>query len=275
MASEATQFLLPVGRCVFLDSKTKDEKGNPLVNSAGEQYTTRTIGIAIPKGGEASWRDTPWGQQLVARAASDWKNGQHGNPSFSWKVEDGDSTVPNKKGNKNCDREGWPGHWIIKPSTNFGVKMVDKNGGPTPLGWDDLYAGCYVQAFCSTKGNGRTDSPGMFVNLEVLAFSGHGEKIVGTGGVDPTTIGFGQGPLPAGVTATPPGMSAAPAPQPAPPPRTEFTGAVAPPAPPAPPAAASRLTDKARAAGATTEADVLAWAGWTEDSLVQHGYLTA
>lgn len=285
MASEATFFMLPVGRCVFTDTRTKDDKGQPLVNSAGEAYATHTIGIAIAKGGESSWQETEWGKVLVAQAQADWKNGQHGNPSFSWKVEDGDSTVPNKKGNKNCDREGWPGHWVIKPSTNFAVKMVDKNGGPTNLTWSDVYPGCYVQAYCSTKGNGRTDSPGVFVNLEILAFSANGERIQGTGGVDPTTVGFGQAPLPAGAQAAPSGMAtqqpaaAAPPPpaqaaQPAPPPRQEFSaGATG--APPPPPAApVDRLTDKARQAGVTSIEQMLAWDGWTEQALVQHGYLT-
>lgn len=279
MASDATFFTLPVGRCVFTDTRTKDDKGQPLVNGAGESYQTRTVGIAIAKAGEASWQQTEWGRLLVAQAHADWKNGQHGNPHFSWKVEDGDSQVPNKKGRKNCEREGWPGHWVIKPSTNFPVKMVDAQGGPTTLTWEDVYAGCFVQAHCSTRGNDRQDSPGVFVNLEILAFSAHGKRIEGTGSIDPTTVGFGQSPLPPGAQAAPSGMAtgAAPAPAPAPPPRQEFSAGAAaapPPAPPAPPAPVDRLTDKARAAGVTSVEEVLQWDRWTEAMLVQHGYLT-
>lgn len=277
MASEAaTQTMLPVGRAVFIDTKSKDDKGQPLTMGDGSAYTKTTIGIAIAKGAETDWRDTSWGRVIVNRAAADWKGGQPGWPSFSWKVEDGDSAVPNKKGNKNCDRDGWPGHWVLKPSTNWAVKLVDKLGAPTNLTMADIYAGCFVQAYVSTKGNANTDSPGMYLNLEVLAFNANGEKIEGTGGVDPSTLGFGQAPTPAGATSTPPGMASTPPPpaqQPAPPPRQEFSaGATG--APPPPPPVADRLTDKGRSAGAKTEADVLGWTGWTPEALVQHGYLT-
>lgn len=280
MASEAIYLMLPVGRCVFTDERTKDDKGVPLTHADGKPKTVTTVGIAIKKGAETHWRETEWGRQLDAKAREDWKGNHPDRPSFSWKIEDGDSDVPNKKGNKNNERDGWPGHWVIKPSTNFAVKLVDKAGGPINLTMADVYAGCYVQAYVSSKGNSNDESSGIYVNLEVLAFNANGEKIEGTGGVDPTTLGFGQSPTPAGATSTPPGMSSG---KPAPPPREEFSaGAIgAPPPPPTsappppPPPAADTLTDKARAAGATSEADVLAWQGWTREALVQHGYLTA
>ena len=79
------------------------------------------FGFAIPKNGSTDWRQTWWGQQIEAIAKADFPNGEWQRPDFSWKIIDGDSTIPNKKGNKPCDMEGAPGNWVIWPKTQASI----------------------------------------------------------------------------------------------------------------------------------------------------------
>lgn len=55
-SNEALRIMFPPGRVVFIDEQDKNDKGEPLVDNKGLPFTKRTIGVAIPKGGEADWR---------------------------------------------------------------------------------------------------------------------------------------------------------------------------------------------------------------------------
>jgi len=300
----------PVGRIVQGDLATPQ----PVLDNLGKQKLTRDghpaiqhfISLAIPKTpGHTHWAQTDWGKQI-------WDEGNRAHPNFaphptfSWKIEDGDSVIPNKKGKLNRDREGFPGHWILKFRSGFLPKTYNADGS-LAIPADQIKCGYYAQVNCSVAGN-TGDSPGVYLNPNMVALSGYGEEIIA--GPDASEAGFGAAPLPPGASATPlggfapavPGVPsgtvpftpAAPAAAPFPPATTapvtpSFAPAATPttspsspppinpaflappPLPAAPPALpAKQLTAKANGA---SYADLIK-AGWNDALLVQHGMMT-
>ena len=119
----------PVGRIVMgslYDPSTTDAEGKPLVvktgPNAGKPRVNYFFALAIPKGAEPHWAHTPWGQQIWNVGNQAFPNAAQ-SPAFTWKIEDGDSQIPNKKGRKPIDNEGWRGHWILKFSGGFAPKV--------------------------------------------------------------------------------------------------------------------------------------------------------
>ncbi len=297
----------PVGRIVqgelwkaqpVLDNKTNQ----PKFSADGKPLVQHFFALAIPKEpGHTHWAQTAWGQQI-------WAEGHRAHPqfaphpTFSWKIEDGDSQVPNKKGKKNCDREGFPGHWIIKLRSGFPPKTYNGNGSEV-MPPESFKPGNYAQVNVSVAGN-TGDSPGVYINPVMAALAGYGTEIAT--GPDVAEAGFGQGvALPAGASAVPiggfaPPAAAAPYPTagmaPAAPAYAPPAGAPAAPYPPIgvptaspsspvaapnpaflgvppPPPAAPVRNMTAKAAGASYEQ--LIAAGWTDATLLQHGMMTA
>ncbi len=298
----------PVGRIVqgelwkpqpVLDKITKQ----PKLNKAGQPMIQHFFALAIPKTpGHTHWAQTEWGQKIWAEG-----NRAHPNfaphPTFSWKIEDGDSQVPNKVGKKNCDRLGHPGHWILKMRQGFAPKTYNADGSAV-MPAESFKCGYFAQANINVDGN-TGDSPGVYLNPVMVALAGYGEEIVS--GPDVAEAGFGQGTqLPPGASTTPVGGFAPPpaaaayplppaapaygppgmppsAPYPAtgvptanpsspPPPNPAFLG-VPPPAPMAPPPPAAPVrTMTAKTNGASYEQ--LIAAGWNDALLVQHGMMT-
>jgi len=253
------EILFPVGRLVggsLYQGNSKDDKGQPLVyksgKNAGQPRTSYSFGVAFKKGPEQHWNATPWGQQIYAEAQKTAATTYQGR-FFAWKVTDGDSTEPNKKGNKPCEREGYPGHWVVWFSGNFPPMIYNANGTERILEADAVKPGYFVQVFGNTEFNANNDSPGMYLNYNLVAFSAYGTEIQLSTGPDAASVGFG-GQLPEGASTAPAaGMSAPPAAQtqqtpppppaqqaaahqPPPPPHTGYMGADQTPPPP-PPAA--------------------------------------
>jgi hypothetical protein len=304
MTFEATQFRSDTGRLVFgslYDQVTEDYEGKPL---PPEKYFYQ-FGLAVAKNpGETHWATSPLGAVVWAQGHKDHPQMAQ-RPDFSWKAQDGDSTIPNKKGNKNCDKEGFPGHWVYTFRTSYPPKVVNADGSAYILEKNAVKAGDYVQIAGSVVGNtGAT--PGVYLNGNVVSLQGLGKAIVS--GPDPKTLGFGGGPKPVGMmpvgtpTAAvggpppPAGQPAPPAPgaayNPPPPPAaqqqvpqvpvTPSPGFVSPPvpgagvAPPppagaAPPAPPSGPQMTAKAAGMTYPAFIAA--GWTDATLRANGYM--
>lgn len=213
----------PVGRLVqgsLYDPSTQDANGNPLTTktgaNAGQPRVDYWFRLAIPKGAEGHWANTPWGQQIwqIGHAAFPQVASA---PGFSWKVEDGDDATPNiqRKGRRNCDAEGWPGHWIIKFSGGFAPKVYRAEGA----GWaqimekDAVKPGYWIEVAGSVDSNNNAQKPGVYVNHSMVCFRGYGPEIVF--GPDVASAGFGASPLPAGVSMAPL-PSAAPMPAAAP-----------------------------------------------------------
>lgn len=270
--------LTPVGRLVFGDPFKPFEK---TVEKTGEKFNEFACGIAIPKGAETDWKQTEWGAKIAAVG-----NEAYGPfamaPTFSWKIIDGDSAIPNKKGKVPRDREGYAGHWVLTFASRFAPQVTAQNGREKLTQPGSIKPGYYVQIFGNVKANGSqakpAQSPGVYLNLSAINLAAYGQEIVGTPEVDTAAVGFGNAPLPAGASATPLGMSqppaapAAPQPPAAPPPsgivpnHAFAAGQVAP--PPAPPA-------RQMTALATATYDAYRASGWTDDQLIQNGLMLA
>lgn len=201
----------PVGRIVqgdlYTPNKT-DSKGNPLVFKSGDKKGQPAeqfyFALAIPKNpGETHWASTTWGAKI-------WAAGHAAHPAaaqrhdYSWKIEDGDSTIPNKNNRVNANTEGFPGHWIIKFSSYIAPKLYQPNGQGsyeqlTQPGF--IKRGHYVEVFFTVQGN-TGESPGVYINPSMVCFRAYGPEIYS--GPDVSQAGFGQAPLPAGASMTPP-----------------------------------------------------------------------
>jgi hypothetical protein len=317
--STRKDFLSAVGRLVagsLYKVNTTDAEGNPLKikngPNAGQDRSEVYFALAIPKGAERHWAETPWGQIIWGVGHGSFPNGAAQSPAFSWKITDGDSTVANTKGKRPCDREGYKGHWVLNYSSGFKPKIVTADGSQPILEDDAVKTGYYVQVYGYADGNGSSQRPGVYLNHTAVAFAGYGPEIVT--GPDLTNVGFGQGTaLPVGASAVPLGAMQAPAsmpaapgapvmpPVPGAPVMPPVPGAPAmPPVPGAPVAAplpvvpnhafvaatgavpgapampAAPLTPDQRltaAANGASYADLVG-AGWTDALLIQHGLMT-
>jgi hypothetical protein len=236
MSSSSQDFKLPIARLVqgsLYDPQDTDINGNPLTTKTGPQQGQPRVdyyfGVAIAKGTETHWAETPWGQEIWKIGHADFPQ-QASLPTFHWKVTDGDSTVSKgvtkegKRTRRPCDREGYPRHWVLNLSSGFAPIIVDAQG-LKPLTQKDLVQpGDFIEVVIVARGNGSPLQPGVFLNHRCVAFSAYGQRI-NLSGVDPASYGFGQAPLPAGASLTPLSATVTPSPTPA-------TAVVAPPAAP-------------------------------------------
>src|SRR5215213_4439762 len=125
MTQQAKTINLPVGRVVqgnLYKGNDKDADGNPLLVKSGPNMGQPRLdfyfAVAIAKGAEQHWATTPWGSEIWATGHAAFPN-VASSPAFAWKVKDGDSTIPNKKGKKPCDQTGFRGHWIVSLSSGY------------------------------------------------------------------------------------------------------------------------------------------------------------
>jgi len=208
----------PVGRIVMgslYDPSTTDAEGKPLVvktgPNAGQPRVNYFFALAIQKDTEPHWAHTSWGQQIWAVGNQAHPNAAQ-SPAFAWKIEDGDSQIPNKKGRKPCDNEGWRGHWILKFSGGFAPKVYQQEGSGyvQVMQKDFCKPGFFVEVAFSVDGNGSTSQPGVYLNHSMVCFRAYGQEI--QFGPDVSSAGFGQSALPAGASMTPP-AGAIPMPQ--------------------------------------------------------------
>jgi hypothetical protein len=287
-------YTTPVGRFVWgslTKPKTKDREGNPLIIKSGPDTGKPTqrfeFGLAIAKGPETHWNQTPWGQLIDRAAKEGFPGGQWQLPAFAFKVTDGDSTVPNRSGRIPSKQEGFKGHWVLAFSSSFAPTTVDAKG-TAPVPAESIKVGHYIQVNGSVTSNKSLNQPGVFLNHRFVAHAGFGLEI--STGPDASQAGFGQGPLPVGASTTPvaalpagPAVTAPAAPQtvitppapvvaPTPPPvqvvphPAILTPSVAP-APPSGPV----MTEKANG---FSYAQLIA-NGWKHEQLVEHGYIRA
>ena len=294
------EFTSPVGRLVqgsLYVPNTKDAEGKPLVfktgDKAGQPRTDYYVAIAIPKAGEQHWASTEWGAKIWAVGHKGFTQAQCGAPTFAWKVVDGDSLIPNRKGTIPANCDGFAGCWILKFNGSQAPSLYKLNAqGKTELHQQEngILPGDYIQVQGNVSDNQSQQQPGVFLNHNMVCMRGHGDRIIL--GVDPDSVGFGAAPLPPGASLTPKAgftpPSAAVANPPAPPaaaymapPATASAPAPAPytnvltpgavPPPPAPPAAvqAKAPVMTALANGLSYESYIAG--GWTHTALVQYG----
>lgn len=233
----------PVGRIVagsLYKPNTTDFDGKPLVYKtgadAGKPRVQFFFGIAIPKNpGETHWAYTEWGKTIWAVGNTAFPQAAQ-RPDFAWKVEDGDSMVPNKRNKKPAEQEGYKGSWVIKFTSSFAPMIYKQEGSSS---WvqltepDAVKAGYFVQVAFTVDGNGQQANPGVYLNPSMICFRAYGPEI--SFGPNVEDAGFGAAPLPAGASLTPPPASMLPAAPPAAHGLPAASGGY--PAPPSPPAA--------------------------------------
>jgi hypothetical protein len=267
------EIVTPVGRLVqgsVYTASTKDGEGKPLVyksgDNVGQPRKNYYMALAVPKGAEAHWSATPWGAKIVAVARKAFSEAQIALPSFAWKITDGDSLIPNGKGTVPAKCEGFAGCWIIKFSGSHAPTLLKLNslGKTEPfLTENAIMPGMYVQISGNVVDNESQQKPGVHINHGMVCYRAHGDLIFT--GVDPDSVGFGEAPLPAGVTVVPTNSAFPATPTPVPPPHTAI---LAPPPPPAPVAPQRVMTQRA-----TASYQEYVNLGWTDLQLVQQGYM--
>lgn len=282
MASEKyISVLFPVGRLIqgslYLPN-TKDMEGNlltvknPKSPQFGQPRVDYYIGVAIPKTpGVTHWsqevsanpRIGAWGKKIWDAGLSFWGDLVNQKKDFSWKIIDGDSTeydgaTPPKR---TCDKPNFKGHWIVSMGGGLAPKIVNSDGSAYILEKDAVKKGYYIQVNANIATNGSNINKGIKIYHNAVSFQYPGEEIVS--GLDPASVGFGDG-SPAPVATFQPAAQVLP------------TGST-PPSPPAAPivpnhafvqqAGAPRLLKN----GATYDSYISA--GWNEEQLIEQGLL--
>ncbi len=267
----------PVGRLVGgsgANANVKDFQGKPLTDNNGNPRTEYFIQLAIPKT-DPDWHRIYSMIQTEARTSFPNIFDAQGNPTkaFSWKISDGDSQTPNSKGKKPCDREGWPGHWILNLSHGFPPSAF----GPDFLPVDpaSIKLGFYIKASINVKGNGQDpmgDRCGVYLNFQSIMLVEAG-PIIQVGPSAQEMFGGGT-PQHAHQAHMPPANAAPPATT-APPPSAATPPGVTP-APGfvnGPPAGNAAPGFKmAPSAGGNTY-DQYKTAGWTDEQLIAQGHM--
>lgn len=307
---------LPVARVIkgnpYKQRPKLDNMGKPKIGKDGQPETEYFVMVAVPKTpGVAHWGSEPWGRPI-------WDFGNQvypkvaEAPTFAWKVSDGDSAVPNKKGKANNALIGAPGHWLVNLSRWGGLgpfKIVNSDGSAYLLDEGVVQAGDLVEVPLTIRSNAPSPSPGLYLNAEVIAFVGYSPLGRIAQGVDPKSLGLGQSARPqtvaapiggvavalaAALGAKPPGAAppvapaapaplppavpgaappAAPAPAPAPVAVAPAPAYLAvPPAPPAPPAPVGPVRKMIGAAAAYTYEAMVAQ-GWKDEMLLAQGMM--
>lgn len=208
--SEKTKILTPVGRIVAGDvwkGNDKDAEGRPLVvktgPNAGQPRLSYYIGLAIAKN-DPAWPALWATIDQVAKAQFPHlfdASGQCINPQFAFKVTDGDSNIPNTKGKKPCEREGYPGHWILNFSNGFAPDVYTAGGKEVLTDPNTVKRGYYVRIYGDIDGNGSAQQPGIYLNHSLVELAGYGEEI--QSGPDGSVFAETAAQLPAGASATP------------------------------------------------------------------------
>lgn len=277
------EILLPVGRMIggslYTPQAKMDNFGKPKLDPQGKPMTGFNFGVAIAKTpGHTHWSQSEWGAKIRGIGVAAFQ-AMADNPSFAWKIIDGDSAIPNKKGRKPCEQEGYPGSWVLWFSQSWAPKLCTADGSAELTQPDAVMPGDWVQVYASVKSNAPSPTPGVYLNPLAVALVGYhqlGRIVVST--VDTKSVGFGAAQAPGVVLSAPVGAMAAPAPvvpvapppavaPPAPMPNTAFLQG--PPPVPAPPV--HRMTPAA--AGVTYESYIAS--GWNDALLVQHGLMLA
>lgn len=288
MSQDKMEFTTGIGRWVggsIWKGSDKDDKGVPLIYSKGakqgEPFQKISFGVAFSKQ-DPSFAQLK--QQVEAEAARLWPQGQTQNPSFAWKIVDGDSTIPNSKGNKPCDREGYPGNWVVWFQGTEDLEALPRVYDMDRMQINDenlLRRGYYVRVIGTVTSNENNNKPGIYFNYQLIQLQGYGTVIQGGPDVD-TALGTQATYVPEGMSTTAPPATTPPAPSAAP---VAPPAAAAPPVPPTPPAPAAVPAPPPPPAPATDFAEgpkmckdgntVQSYldAGWTEDQLMQQGLI--
>lgn len=204
------------------------------------------VGVAIRKGNETHWNQTEWGQVLWSVASQAFPAAVN-SKEFAFKITDGDSSESNKRGTIPNQKEGYAGHWILNASTELAPPRCFHAGKLAPheviQDANAIKAGDYIRMLVSFKGNENNESPGIYVNPELVELIRAGQEIVLESGPSAADVFAQPAQLPPGAlvdqnvpaaaaasTAPPPPVAQAAAVQTAAPPPVAAATAPPPPA---------------------------------------------
>jgi len=210
--TERQNILTPVGRIVagnVFKGRTTDQKGNPLLTksgpNAGKPRSEWFFAIAIAKTdpGWPEFYNTLMGVARLAFPTMFDANGVCTRSDFAFKITDGDSTQLNQKNKRPCDKEGYPGNWVVNFSGGFAPRVYARGGTELLTDPESVKAGYFVRVYVNVAGNETPENPGIYINPSMVEMIAYGDEIVV--GPDGAAV-FGGAPvanLPAGASATP------------------------------------------------------------------------
>ena len=309
--SVSENFLTPVGRLVqgdCFEAQTKDLQTGQLLTvktgpNAGQPTVKYFVAVAFAKTDPAFATFRQQAEGVARRAFPQLfpNGGACINPNFSWKIIDGDGVDQN--GKSNATKEGFPGHWVVRFASSYPPRCFAAGKYQPHEQLTDpksIPRGHYIRVAGKMSDNIPSNKPGLYMNLDMVEWNHIGDVIVS--GPDASTV-FGGGAATGGnrvmtakagattydqyiaagwteqqlidggyMTIQAPAAAASAAPPP--------PGATnAAPPPPSQTAVAPHTTilqgpQMTAKAGATSYAQYIA-AGWTEQQLIDGGYMVA
>ena len=208
MTEYDNDLLTPVGRFVagsFTKPETKDYHGNDLIIKTGVDQGKPGVRfwahIAFQKGNN-EFNQLYQKIQTIGKAGFPelFQGGQYAG-DFSWKLLDGDSTIPNKKGTVISQKEGYSGHFILNFTTSFAPKLYDMEAVEIDDNKEYIKLGDYIRIMGSVSPNKNLNNPGVYLNMSKVQHVAYGKRIVMSSG-EP----FKKAPtenLPVGASLTP------------------------------------------------------------------------
>ena len=243
-------FTTPVGRLVYgsvWEGSSTDAKGATRITksgpNAGQPRVSWDFGVAFPKvlaNGQPNEEFNKFYRDVIDACRAGYPqfytgpvDAFTGKPGcirpggMALKVKDGDGVDAN--GKQNNQKEGWAGHWVVSFSGSFAPRVFDINVGldPTQQLQDKtrVLPGDFVAVSGTCDANLGAESPGVYMNGNMVCFIGAGPRIVSGpkasdvfGGLKTAALppGCVMGATPASVApVTPPNGAIAPAVAPA------------------------------------------------------------
>lgn len=207
------KLLTPVGRLVGGHPSKKQQKTNfvtkePILRNGEPVYEYR-CDIAIPK---AEFLAKVW-PVLVREASTVNPSLSNFNPEncigrtgeFAWKIVNGDSDAcPKGSQIPYRAREGYPGHFIMKLSTQNWAPCIYhfENGKYRQLEENEVKVGDYLVADITVSSQ-STDVGGLYLNPNGFNLVGYGAAIINKNADPALMFGMQQYSLPPGASATP------------------------------------------------------------------------
>ena len=182
---QGVEILSPIGKLVqgsvWELSDQTDDKGQPKKNDDGTPVKRAYFAIAVEKS-NPEWG--PFWAKLVQVGQSGYPqyfaNGNMpGLKDFAYKVTDGDGI--DKKGNPNANKPGFAGCWVIKFSSSFLPRCYEKGKYAKHEQLQDPRAikpGYFVRVGAIVRPNIGSQSPGLYVNADLVSLEFVGEEIV-------------------------------------------------------------------------------------------------
>lgn len=168
---------------------------------AGQQKFMQWFLLAITKRkSDEKWESTKWGKELYDLGAKIHPK-VYKSPTFSWKITDGDSDIPNSKGKAPCEREGYKNHWVLSfrqwsPTENSETPIYTRDGKGRLEAGVKVNCGDYIQVSANIKDNNSPNKPGLLLAQRAISYCAFGDRII-QDDLNPTEE-FGKDELPEG-----------------------------------------------------------------------------